>query len=1284
MGGKTSQSTQSVSIPPEVLARYNSVNARAEEVAKTPFQPYTDQFVAGLSPTQTAGIQNTNVASTQAQPYYNAATGLTLSGAQDVGALNQNQIGYYQNPYTQAVAAPTYAALQQQQGQERAQQQAQAIKSGAAFGERSGLQRAQLAGQQSLATAQALAPIYQQGYQQAVQTAQGQQGVVAADLARRMQAGQQVAGIGTAAQQAGLQGAQAQIAAGTVEQQTQQADLTARYQQFLQQRGYDFQTAQFLANIAMGTGSLSGSTTTTTQPQGFFSDERLKHDARRIGETDDGLPIYSYKYNGDNKTQIGLMAQDVEKRKPEAVGLAPASDGKMYKTVDYDKATRSNKDYGGGVMGDYDPSSMGGAVAPGFAGEGFADGGMPGMPNMGGMPGVMGYVPTANLPIGKLMTADPKLLQQNKSGLASAVETGKGIAGLYDIGKAGLVGSAGTKEGGEMPGLIGGGGKLKGENVFDWTKKQFAANGGLIVPRHGYAMGGGDDEEPTPYNPSEVMKGEDPMKDVLRSGSQFAKNLPKPGGGAGGGGGQSGASQLSSALGLGTAAMNFGSTAAEFLPEMAMMLLARGGRTPFAYGGLAPRQGYDKGGPMEEVPAQATEVPVEQPVDDRLDRTLGALRRIESGGRYDITGPASRKGDQPYGAYQIMGANIPSWTEAALGRRMTPEEFLKDEKAQDATARHRAGLYLKQYDDPRQVASMWLSGKPMEKAGDVADVLGTNVPKYVSMFDRYYDGKDLAPRPPGVMGRSERAPSSYSGKGAGEASLGDVVSEYLPQGTPTSANFWVPALAGLGSMLASKNQTLLGAVGEGLVGGVSGYQEQQKQQFAEAKDLRGMLEKQFIQGKIPNDPTTYGASAGKDGFWNVRTQTWMTADQVNNGFRNIAKERGINPSFLGIPELPSLPKPGIDKPSIDTSTTKPTVQTAGETAKPTTTEQTQPAEGKQVPVAQPTLPSMQQLRDEIRRGGDKAFSDAGLIGGDDPRPLEAQLAAKTKQLENMPPGSPQEDKIRREADQLRSEINEKWKNALEGPYNTLKQNFMENKKWAEGLSDTAVKSQQSRATIEGMMEILNDFRTGALSKPLNEYAALIEGMGITVPQSATVNPTAFQAFLKDSMKQVFDDVRTIGGQIRVAELTGLKTANPEPDKTPGANRLILAQGLGSLNFAEKYYNDAYQEYKKNPARFDRSAFDAEWLKNNKNKAKAFVDEAYKDIAPRGDVPLKKGIFDPDTAKPGHAYVIEPGQGISLNGSAVTKPTKLYYLGVKKNPNTQRYEMNFSPTKPEGD
>ena len=52
MGGKTTTSTSQVQIPPEVLARYNAVNARAEDVAQKPFQIYSTDpaaFVAQLN-----------------------------------------------------------------------------------------------------------------------------------------------------------------------------------------------------------------------------------------------------------------------------------------------------------------------------------------------------------------------------------------------------------------------------------------------------------------------------------------------------------------------------------------------------------------------------------------------------------------------------------------------------------------------------------------------------------------------------------------------------------------------------------------------------------------------------------------------------------------------------------------------------------------------------------------------------------------------------------------------------------------------------------------------------------------------------------------------------------------------------------------------------------------------------------------------------------------------------------------------------------------------------------
>ena len=126
------------------------------------------------------------------------------------------------------------ALLGQQQGQQRAQQQAEAIKSGAFGGERAGLQRQLLRGQQDLATGKTMGDIMQAGYAPAMQAAQ-------TDLARTLQAGGQFGTLGTGAQQAGIQAAQALMGAGTVEQQTQQAGLQALYNQFLQERAYPFQ-----------------------------------------------------------------------------------------------------------------------------------------------------------------------------------------------------------------------------------------------------------------------------------------------------------------------------------------------------------------------------------------------------------------------------------------------------------------------------------------------------------------------------------------------------------------------------------------------------------------------------------------------------------------------------------------------------------------------------------------------------------------------------------------------------------------------------------------------------------------------------------------------------------------------------------------------------------------------------------------------------------------------------------------------------------------------------------
>jgi hypothetical protein len=63
------------------------------------------------------------------------------------------------------------------------------------------------------------------------------------------------------------------------------------------------------------------------------SDVRLKQDIVAIGRTSDGLTLYRYRYIGDRTFYVGVMAQEVAERWPDAV--ARREDG--YLEVDYGK-----------------------------------------------------------------------------------------------------------------------------------------------------------------------------------------------------------------------------------------------------------------------------------------------------------------------------------------------------------------------------------------------------------------------------------------------------------------------------------------------------------------------------------------------------------------------------------------------------------------------------------------------------------------------------------------------------------------------------------------------------------------------------------------------------------------------------------------------------------------------------------------------------------------------------------------------------------------------------------
>lgn len=81
------------------------------------------------------------------------------------------------------------------------------------------------------------------------------------------------------------------------------------------------------------TATSYGTSSDPTDPA--YSDARLKEDIIHVGQTNDGLPIYRYKMKSGGPTKMGVMAQDVEKFKPQAV----SHDSHGFKMVDYRQVT---------------------------------------------------------------------------------------------------------------------------------------------------------------------------------------------------------------------------------------------------------------------------------------------------------------------------------------------------------------------------------------------------------------------------------------------------------------------------------------------------------------------------------------------------------------------------------------------------------------------------------------------------------------------------------------------------------------------------------------------------------------------------------------------------------------------------------------------------------------------------------------------------------------------------------------------------------------------------------
>src|SRR5258708_38191088 len=92
-GGNKGQttSTSSNAPPPQVMAEYEQIMSRADQVAGQPYQPYTGNMGAGVTPDQQAAFQTVQGAQGSAQPYFDQARGLATAGSTTLTTADVNE-----------------------------------------------------------------------------------------------------------------------------------------------------------------------------------------------------------------------------------------------------------------------------------------------------------------------------------------------------------------------------------------------------------------------------------------------------------------------------------------------------------------------------------------------------------------------------------------------------------------------------------------------------------------------------------------------------------------------------------------------------------------------------------------------------------------------------------------------------------------------------------------------------------------------------------------------------------------------------------------------------------------------------------------------------------------------------------------------------------------------------------------------------------------------------------------------------------------------------------------
>lgn len=321
-----SQQTTTYQIPEYFKEIQERTLRRAEAESQKPFQAFTGQRVAQLTPSE---IQAGNIFTGQILPQ---AGQLAQIGAQTFTPAMAQQ---YMNPFENQVVQSALGDVERNFQQQQRALQSQAIGAGAFGGTREGVQRGILGGEYLGQVGDISGRLRQAGFESGAAR-------FAADRATQLGAAQsQLGALAGAAQNIGQFGA--------TQRGIEQAGLAEAYRDFVEQQGFGTEQVRQVIGALSGapirsygeersgyTGQVVGAPSPFGQIIGaagalgsFLSDIRLKENINLIGKSSSGINIYTFNYKGDNQIYQGVMAHQV----PHAAFIHDSG----YLAVDYSK-----------------------------------------------------------------------------------------------------------------------------------------------------------------------------------------------------------------------------------------------------------------------------------------------------------------------------------------------------------------------------------------------------------------------------------------------------------------------------------------------------------------------------------------------------------------------------------------------------------------------------------------------------------------------------------------------------------------------------------------------------------------------------------------------------------------------------------------------------------------------------------------------------------------------------------------------------------------------------------